>query len=65
MAITVQPSDLAVGPVESKNALKPLNLRGAFTDDPRRGCTVVMTEQQARRRSERGAVPLIQQQCSI
>ena len=29
------------------------------------GCAVVMIEQQARRRSERGAVPLIQQQCSI
>ena len=65
MAITVQPSDLAVGPVESKDALKPLNLRGAFTDDPSRRCAVVMIEQQVRRRAERGAVPLIQQRCSI
>ena len=65
MAITVQPSDLAVGPVEGKNAIEPLNLRGAFTDDPRRGCAVAKVEQQARRRSERGTVPLIQQQWSI
>src|SRR6516164_4080975 len=52
MAITVQPSNLAVGTIERKNALHPLNLRCAFSDDPRRGCAIMMVKQQARRRSE-------------
>src|SRR5215472_13785105 len=65
MAVAIQTSDLAIGPVEGKNALQPLNLRGAFTDDPRRGCAVVMVEQQARRRSKRSAVPLMEQRSSV
>src|SRR4029079_2673294 len=65
MSTTVQPSDLAVGTIEGKNALQPLNIRRAFTDNTRCGCVIVMVEQQVRWRSERGAVPLIEQRCRV
>jgi len=63
--VTVELSDLAVGSIESKDALQPLNLRGAFTCDPGRRRAVVMIEQQLRGRAEGGAGPPMKERRAV